>query len=740
MSYFDVMPGRKSFLVLTFLSLVTTVRLSGECSSTVAVFAPPNACKSGTATVAVTAVPGATYAWTVDGGTIAGDATSDRVNLTFGSNAAATVSVTMTAGGCVSHGSSVIALRDSFNVRVAPIPAARAGEPLTLSWTYSDGSPARQTISGTDFGTITLAPAVRTLTYSPEKSGTKQIVIDAATDTAASTPTSSRQRAVAKSPAAASSCGLVHTAVPYSVGVCVTPPIVIDAPDAVVKEKSFRVTVRPQAGAVALWTITNGSPATATGEDVTITAGSSGNVEISVQLTRGACGDQAARSIPILAEAVCDHPTAVVSAGPISCGSAVVNVAFTGTSPFKGTWSDGVPFTALTKSFTRTVTQPFSYSINNFEDVMCAGTSSGVAVIPEPHPTATITATGNGCVGVDTITATFTGTPPFTGYWRDSARTPFQTNSMVISRPIFVNCVPGFPALLEGHDSTGCPITLIGAMPIAHVPDRVTVSVGCPLTNFAQVYVHFDSNSCLNTFPLEGPWTAVWSDGVTTSENTYQHNRFVNPGPTPTTYTVVRAHDAFCEADIVKPSVTPYRDPIADFTVPDGVCKGQTQTVSLATPPPQGARVTWSTDNGSIVSGQGTSTMQYTPAFVGSATIGCTFSFTDPEHCPVMRNRVVLVGPVDPPTTLTLASTQIHAGQTVDLTFTTDVGLVGWTWSNSLNDSITPLGVCSGGFAQPGVCHARYTSSHGSGVSTITMHAYGYCQTKDIPLQLTIVP
>ena len=734
------MSPKKSLLLITFLSLVTTLRLSGECSSTVTVLAPPNACKSGTATVSVIGVPGATYAWTVDGGTIAGDAASDRVNLTFGSSAAATVSVTMTAGGCVSHGSSVIALHDPFNVRVAPIPAAHAGEPLTFTWTYSDGSPARQTITGSDFGTITLAPAVRTYSYSPAKSGTKQIVIDAAMDTPAAPPASSRQRAVAKSPVSASSCALVHTAVPYIVGDCVTPSIVLDAPDAVVKEKSFQMTVRSQPGAVALWTITNGSPATATGNDVTITAGSTGNVEVSVQLTRGACGDQAARSIPILAEAVCDHPTAVVSAGPISCGTAIVNVTFTGTSPFKGTWSDGVPFTAVTKSFTRTVTQPFSYSISNFEDVMCAGTSSGVAVIPEPHPTATITATGNSCAGIDTITATFTGTPPFTGQWSDGLRTPFQTNSMVISRPVFVNCAPGYSSVLQGHDSTGCPIVVVGATPIVHVPDRVTVNVFCGPGNTSQVYASFDGSSCLNNMSLAGPWTAVWSDGVTTSSNETQQNRFVNPGPTPTTYTVVRAYDAFCEATIVKPSVTPYQNPVPEFTVPDGICQGQTQTVSLVTPPPPGAKVTWSIDNGSIVSGQGTSTAQYTAAAVGSAGIYCTFSFTDADHCPVRTGRGVFVGPVDPPTSLSLASTQIHAGQTVDLTFTRALGLVYWEWSNSLKDSITPLGTCTGDFVGPGVCHARYTSSHGPGVSTITMHAYGYCQSKDYPVQLTIVP
>src|SRR3954471_13658734 len=205
---------------MTFVSLVTTVRLSGECSSTVIVLAPPSACKAGSATVAVIGVPGATYAWTVDGGTIAGDATSDRATLTFGSDAAATVSVTMTADGCVSHGSSVIALHDAFNVRVAPTPAAHAGEPLTFFWTYTNGSPARQTITGSDFGTIEMGATVRTYTYVPGKSGTKQIVVDAAVATPAPTAPSPRQRAVAKSPASASSCAVVHATFPYTVGEC----------------------------------------------------------------------------------------------------------------------------------------------------------------------------------------------------------------------------------------------------------------------------------------------------------------------------------------------------------------------------------------------------------------------------------------------------------------------------------------------------------------------------------------
>jgi len=739
------MPGRKSFLIVTLLSLVTTVRLSADCPSTVTVLAPPSACKSGTATVAVTGVPGATYAWTVDGATIAGDATSDRVNLTFGAKAAATVSVTMTAGGCVSHGNSVIALHDAFNVQVAAVHDAHASEPLTLSWNYTDGSPARQTITGSDFGTITLAPGVRSYTYWPDKSGTKQFVIDAALAApAGSAPLPSRQRAVATSPAFASSCTLVHAAVPYSVSDCVAPPVLIDVPESVVKGTTFHATVRSQPGALALWTITNGSPETATGDDVTITAGTTGNVAVSVQLTRGACGDQSARSIPILAEAACDHPTVVVSAGAVSCGSAVVNATFTGTPPFKGLWSDNVPFTTSLKSFTRTVKQAGTYSITSFEDLWCAGTASGAAEVPVPGPTVSFTSSGNSCVGTDTITATFTGKPPFTGFWQDDARTPLQTNEMSVTRPIFAYCSTGGGNIFSGHDGTGCSITVVGSQPIVHIPNKLRVGTDCPVGNTTSVWANFDVGAwcyASNSLP-EGPWTAVWSDGVTTSSNDTNSRQNRRSGPTGTIFTVVSAHNAFCAAEIVNASPPASTDVAPDFTLPDGVCVGQTQTVSLTTTPPLGAVVTWSVNNGSIVSGQGTSTMQYLPTFVGPANISCAFSYPIPNHCPLSLQRSVLVGPIEPFTTLTVSPTETAygGGEPIDLAFTTNIGLVSWSWSNSLNDSITPVGNCTPPFTQSGVCHARYTSLHGAGVSTITLHVNGFCRSKDITVKLTLNP
>ena len=113
---------------------------------------------------------GANLALTVDGGQIAGDASGDHIAITLGTSAKATVSVTLTSGDCVSHGSGVIALHDPFGVRLNTIVPGRAGEPLTIVWAYDNGAPGQQTISG-EFGSVALATDVRSYTYAPPNSG-----------------------------------------------------------------------------------------------------------------------------------------------------------------------------------------------------------------------------------------------------------------------------------------------------------------------------------------------------------------------------------------------------------------------------------------------------------------------------------------------------------------------------------------------------------------------------------------
>jgi len=398
-------------LLIAATVFLAAVRLFADCSPAAVVLVPGSGCKSGTATAAVSGVPGATYSWTVDGGTIAGDATGDRINIALGSNATTTVSVTMTSGGCVSHGSGVIALHDPFDVSIAAIPLARAGEPLTISWAYGNGAPARQSIA-CDFGTESLAPGRRTYTYTPQTSGSRQVVIDASMDSpAAPPPLTSRQRSVAKSPVSASGCVVAHAVQQYAVDVCATPAVLVEGPTSVVSGSTFQLSVRPQTGASATWVISNGSPATATGDSVMITAGASGSVGVDVRLSRGACVGQLHLNIAIEANAVCNNPKAVVSAGPVSCGSAILNATFTGTPPFQGMWSDGAPFKTSAMTLARTVTIPGTYRIVSLEDAACAGTSSGVAEVPALNPTATIIGKANSCIGTDKVTVQFTGKP-----------------------------------------------------------------------------------------------------------------------------------------------------------------------------------------------------------------------------------------------------------------------------------------------------------------------------------------
>jgi hypothetical protein len=159
------MHGSK-FAVASAMSLLLAGRMMADCAPTVTVQVPVTACRSGQATAATIGVPGATYSWTIDGGTIVGDATGDHITIALGTAAKATVSVAMTADGCVSHGIGVIPLHAPFDIFVAAIPAAHANEPLTISWSYNNGTPMRQTIAG-DFGTVSLPLEARSYTDTP---------------------------------------------------------------------------------------------------------------------------------------------------------------------------------------------------------------------------------------------------------------------------------------------------------------------------------------------------------------------------------------------------------------------------------------------------------------------------------------------------------------------------------------------------------------------------------------------
>jgi len=724
------MSRKTPLLCAALISLVVTARLAADCSPAVVVLVPATACKSGTATVGVLAVPGASYAWTVTGGQIAGDASGDRITIALGTGATASASVTMTSGTCVSKGSGVIALHDPFAIRVGAIQAGHAGEPLIVAWVYDNGSPAKQTVSTSDSGTaVTLGPDVRSYTYTPQTSGSNEFVIDAVMKTTSiAPPPVSRQRAVGKSPANASACSTAHASMPYTVGVCSNPPVAIDGPDSAISETAFSVSVRSQPGAVASWTITNGTPATATGDAVMVTAGSSGSVGLAVRFTRGACMSEAERSIAIVPKPACDNPKATVSSGPLSCGSAIVNATFTGTPPFQGVWSDGVHFETKDTAIARTFTIPGNYSILSFWDSVCLGSASGVAVVPALLPTARITSNGGkNCTYVDSVTVQFTGKPPFWACWTDGSC--YQTNQMQTTKLL---TAPGTNTIAWGYDGDGCAMTITGAVQ-ASESWRVRLSSQCYWTP--------DGGNFVNL--LVSVSTVMWSDGVITYGTRYG----LQPAQT-TTYTItsIQGGTLLCDPIFDTPrSVTVYPNPVPEFTPPPSdVCSGSTVPLSLATPPPPGTQVTWFVDKGAkILSGQGTNTIQYQAFSMTSccstADFGCTFKFADPNRCPLTKQGSLRTVPVDPYATMSVDTTgPIHAGKTGLIQYRVGDSLTSWSFDDSMGDAITPVGACSAPTGIP--CYAQYTSTHGPGQSTITMHAKSACPTKDVSMVVTILP
>jgi hypothetical protein len=519
----------------------------------------------------------------------------------------------------------------------------------------------------------------------------------------------------------------LHTIVPYTVGECVNPLLIVEAPASVAAGTAFQVSVRPQLNAIATWTIANGSPATATGDSVTVTPGSTGTVEVSVRLARGACAAETNRSIGITAKPVCSNPKAVVTIGAASCGSTAVTASFTGTPPFRGTWSDSVPFITYGTSVTRQITSPGTYSILTFEDSVCTGTASGAADLAEVGNTAVITGNANSCVGSDTMKVRFTGKPPFTGRWSDNSS--FVTNEMQIEKPV---TEIGYNSLSWVYDATDCYLKISGGVQGRPRPSLIVDSF-CLAPEFENVVL---ISATFHTYAM--PLTVTWSDNVTQSTSEGDPIwRSIQPLKQTTTFTAVSAHDAYCTATIDVPSVIVYASPIPDFHTGLGdICAGTTMGVSLDTPPPAGAQISWFASNGIIVSGQGTSSIQYKAGDVGVMTLGCTFTYPETGRCPTSHRQQMGVKGA-PDASISLDKNEIHAGETAIITITMNNNV--WTWSldDTLNDPITQLGNCG---ANGSPCHYLYQSAH-AGKSKITLHATGFCpDTKDVSIDLNILP
>ena len=87
------------------------------------------------------------------------------------------------------------------------------------------------------------------------------------------------------------------------------------------------------------------------------------------------------RAITATVAPPCTHPTAQVTGGGSACDSVTITATFTGTPPFTGRWSDGLPFSTASTHLARAMHQSGLYTLIEFADNQCAGESSGSAAV-----------------------------------------------------------------------------------------------------------------------------------------------------------------------------------------------------------------------------------------------------------------------------------------------------------------------------------------------------------------------
>lgn len=151
-----------------------------EFSRTIA--SPLTGCRFGVATVAVQPLAGATYVWRVEGGAILSGAGTDRLVVGLGEGTRTDVSVVITANGCSMTAMAVIPLLEPLAITAfTATGGTHAGEPVTLTWTFSGYDPATQVLTGPDFVEPVRVPRTqRIYTFVPRASGKREIALFAA--------------------------------------------------------------------------------------------------------------------------------------------------------------------------------------------------------------------------------------------------------------------------------------------------------------------------------------------------------------------------------------------------------------------------------------------------------------------------------------------------------------------------------------------------------------------------------
>lgn len=288
-------------------------------------------------------------------------------------------------------------------------------------------------------------------------------------------------------------------------------------------------------------------------------------------------------------------------------------------------------------------------------------------------------------------------------------RTPSSgsfTVTITVSKP---GCTKSFPYTFE---VTPCaPIATVSAAPGS------SCEQGTIVVDFA------------GTAPFQG----YWNDGQYFFTESHQLERTVTAAGV---YTITHFADSRCTGTISGEAVVGAALPRPMVVIEEIVnggwygphtCPGMTRMAYMTTPIPAGAEVVWSIENGTILSGQGTSTIEWSGTNPGSTVITAVFRTADGCMSQVsMPPYALTLG--QPEVSVTVEPSVIDAGGTAIVKVTRLNDYVGgWNVYSSLGDLLYGVGpVDQYTYAY------EYRSTQGAGVATITVDALSVCGLTDV--------
>jgi len=625
--------------------------------------ASASACASSTQSASVpSAGNGATYDWTITGGTITGTMSS-AVFFTAGPSGAVTLGVTVTNGdGCSSSSSTTVAVTALPDATITPSGPTTFcdGGSVTLTapagmshYYWSNGQTGPSITVGTS-GTfnVTVTNANGCATQSADVVVTENAALPkpsvalsgaasfcpggsvtlTATPSGGSGGYSFQWYAGGSSIGGATSAaytatasGSYHVVVTDSLGCASTPsdPVAvtananpsatITAPAELCASATGNASV-PDAGTGATynWQITGGSITANNGRTISFTAGASGSVSLSVTVTTAAgCSATSSTSVTIN-----PNPSAAITAPASLCanapGTASVPDAGAGAT-YNWQITNGTITSANGRnvSFTAGASGSVSLSVTVTTAAGCSATGNASIAI-NPAPSAAITAPSALCANAAGAASVPDAGAGATYNWQITNGTITSANGRNVS---FTAGASGSVSLsVTVTTAAGCSATSSTPIAISPIPSAV-------ITTPSAICANATGNASVPDAGAGATYNWQISGGTITSANG-RNVSFTAGASGSVVLTVTVTTAAGCSATSSTAPIAINPQPSATITAPASLCAGTAGTASV---PDAGAGATynWQITNGTITSANGRN-LSYTAGSGGTMTLSVT--------------------------------------------------------------------------------------------------------------------